>query len=480
MTIECRNCGSKNIIPTENRGAFCRDCCRSDTPSSDTETASEKSDHVGVVGLGYVGTSLAAVFADYGLTVRGVDVDPRTLALVEGGECPIVEPEITERFVRHATTGRITASDSHEILRECNIIVVTVGTPLSAADPDLSAVEAATSDIGPQIKIDDTVIFRSTLPTGATQEIIQPLLDEKSELKAGRDYSLAFCPERMAEGHAYDDITNLPIVVGGLTKRCRQEVEAFWQALGHDTVPVSSPRAAEFTKLADNWWIDLNIALANEIALLSEAVGVDAIEVIHAANTLPKGEHNVNILRPGAGVGGSCLVKDPWFVANLADKHDLNLQTPKVSRQVNDQMPAHVVNLTKRGMGSISGGTVAILGYAFKAGTDDTRNTPSKEIFNSLKSAGYDVRVTDPYVSEDRIREETGVGPVRLPEALEGTDAIVIVTAHDAYRSLTPAQIISYVGTEEVVLIDGRQVFCRNDFIGSEVQYLGVGRGTNE
>lgn len=480
MDIECNFCGSTNIILTENQGAFCRDCRRSNTPSGHTDIASKESDHVGVVGLGYVGTSLAAVLADYGLTVRGVDVDPRTLALVAEGECPIKESEITERFVRHATTGRITATDSYEILRECNVIIVTVGTPLSAADPDLSAVEAATFDIGPQIRGDDIVIFRSTLPTGATEDTIQPLLDEKSGLKAGRDYSLAFCPERMAEGHAYDDITNLPVVVGGLTMKCRRVVEAFWQALGHDTVPVSSPRAAEFTKLADNWWIDLNIALANEIALLSEAVGVDAIEVIHAANTLPKGQNNVNILLPGAGVGGSCLVKDPWFVADLADKHGLNLQTPKVSRRVNTRMPAHVVDLTKRGMGSPGDGTVAILGYAFKAGTDDTRNTPSKEIFDSLKSAGYDVRITDPYVSEDRIREETGVGPVRLPEALDGADAIVIVTGHDAYRSLTPAQIINYVGTEDLVLIDGRQVFCRNDFVGSEVQYLGVGRGSNE
>ena len=480
MASECIYCGSTNVVSTADHAAFCRDCRRSDALGGDAATAGEDPDRVGVVGLGYVGSSLSAVFADHGLTVRGVDVDERILDLVADGECPIEEAEITERFERHATAGRITATDSYDALDDCETIIVTVGTPLAAADPDLSAVEAATRSIGPHVDAGDLVVFRSTLPAGATEDTIRPILDETTGLTAGTDYSLAFCPERMAEGNAYEDMTTLPVVVGGLTETCRRDADAFWQALGHDTVTVSSPRAAELTKLADNWWIDLNIALANEIALLSEAVGVDALEVIHAANTLPKGEHNVNILFPGAGVGGSCLVKDPWFVANLGDEHGLDLQTPRVSRRVNDRMPAHVVDLTERGLGGVDGGTVAVLGYAFKAGTDDTRNTPAKEIVDSLVAAGHDVRITDPYVSADRIREETGIDPVRLPEALDGADAVVIVTGHGGYRDLTPDQLIGYVGAETFAVIDGRHVFDPDAFAGTDVRYLGVGRGSNE
>jgi UDP-N-acetyl-D-mannosaminuronic acid dehydrogenase len=430
--------------------------------------------------MGYVGSSLSAIFAEHGVMVRGVDIDERILDYVADGECPIEEAEITERFETYADEGRITATDSYDVLDDCEIIIVTVGTPLSAADPDLSAVEMATRSIGPHVDAGNLVVFRSTLPAGATEDTIRPILDETARLTAGKDYSLAFCPERMAEGNAYEDMTTLPVVVGGLTETCRREADAFWQALGHDTVTVSSPRAAELAKLADNWWIDLNIALANEIALLSEAVGVDALEVIHAANTLPKGDHNVNILFPGAGVGGSCLVKDPWFVANLGDEHGLDLETPRVSRRVNDRMPAHVVNLTERGLHGVDDGTIAVLGYAFKSETDDTRNTPAKAVVDSLVEAGHDVRITDPYVSAGRIRAGTGIDPVRLPEALDGADAVVIITGHGEYRGLPPAQLIDYVGTEVFAVIDGRHVFGPDAFAGTDVRHLGVGRGSNE
>lgn len=479
MSSKCVYCGSTNVISTADHSAFCRDCRRSNA-LGDTATVDADPGPIGVVGMGYVGSSLAAVFAEHGLTVRGVDINERILDLVADGECPIEEAEITERFERYAAEGRITATDSYNSLDDCETIVVTVGTPLAEADPDLSAVEAAARSIGPHVDAGNLVVFRSTLPAGATEDTIRPLLDEGSGLVAGDDYSLAFCPERMAEGSAYEDMTSLPVVVGGLTDTCRREATAFWATLDHETVGVSSPRAAELTKLADNWWIDLNIALANEIALLSEAVGVDALEVIHAANTLPKGEHNVNILFPGAGVGGSCLVKDPWFVANLGDEHGLDLETPRVSRRVNDRMPGHVVDLVERGLGGFDGQSVAVLGYAFKRGTDDTRNTPAREIVDTLVSAGLDVRLTDPYVSRETIRNEVGIDPVRLPDALDGADTVVIVTGHAGYDGISPAQLIEHVGHEEFAVVDGRHVFDPDAFHETSVRYLGVGRGSRE
>ena len=285
----------------------------------------------------------------------------------------------------------------------------------------------------------------------------------------------------MAEGSAYDDLTTTPVVVGGVSPRSREAAESFWASLGLETVAVSGPTAAELAKLADNWWIDLNIALANELALLSEKLGTDAMEVISAANTLPKGQHNVNILDPGAGVGGSCLHKDPLFVARLGEEYGLDLETPRVSRRVNDRMPGHLVDLTRSALdGALAGATVAVLGVAFKAGTDDTRNTPAVPVVEGLRDAGAEVRVTDPYVPGETIEELLGIAPDRLPEALSGVDAVVVVTGHGAYRGLTPETLRERVGHDAFAVVDGRHVFAWDAFDGTGITYRGVGRGVRE
>jgi len=437
-------------------------------------------DSVGVVGMGYVGTSLSAVLAERGFDIYGVDLNPDIVDRVTAGQCPVEENKITDLFERHAASGRITAATSSERLSKCATVIVTVGTPLSESDPDLSAVEAASEDISERLVEEQTVIYRSTLPAGVTEETVRPILERGSGLSVGEDFHLVFCPERMAEGSAYDDLTTTPVVVGGVTDRCRAAAMDFWSDVGVETVAVSSPTAAELTKLADNWWIDLNIALANEVALLSERLGVDALEVIEAANTLAKGDGRVNILLPGAGVGGSCLVKDPWFVATLGDRHGLDLETPRVSRRVNDRMPGHVVDLLLEELPSVEGRRVAVLGYAFKAGTDDTRNTPAREIVERLREHGAEVVVSDSEVPADIVREETGLRPVRLPEALDGADAVVVVTGHETYRSVTPETLIERVGSEAFVIVDGRHVFDWGAFDDTAVRYRGVGRGPRE
>jgi UDP-N-acetyl-D-mannosaminuronic acid dehydrogenase len=433
-----------------------------------------------IVGMGYVGTSLSAVIADAGHSVTGVDIDTKLVETINQGECPIEEGTITDRFEEYAKSGRITASTSYEGVADADTVIITVGTPLEGANPDLTAVNAATEAIGNHLTPDTLVIFRSTLPAGATENELRIILNNVSGLKAGEEYSLAFCPERMAEGSAYKDLTTLPVVVGGFSDACQKKIETFWNEMGQDTVAVSSPTAAELTKLADNWWIDLNIALANELALLSEQLGVDALEVIHAANTLPKGEHNVNILFPGSGVGGSCLVKDPWFVADLGEVHGLDLETPRVSREVNDQMPGHVVGLADGALDGLENERIAVLGYAFKGGTDDTRNTPAKPIVERLRAHGADIRVTDPHVPDERIKDELEINPVELTVALENADAVILVTGHERYKDISPDLLIDNVGSQSFVVVDGRHVFDPDDFAGTAVDYRGVGRGTNE
>lgn len=476
MSKQCKYCGSVNVVTDEDHSDFCKECRQSDVLGTASPRTSEN-DEISIVGMGYVGSSLAAVFAENGFTVHGIDTNPDIIETIKHNQCPIEEDKITELFEKNAAAGEILGSQSYDVLEGCDKILVTVGTPLANQDPDLSNVEAASKSLGRYIDHDDLVIFRSTLPTGATQETIRPILDDQSGLVGGADYSLAFCPERLAEGNAYNDITTLPVVVGGLTEDCSEKVVEFWESIGHETVSVSTPRAAELTKLADNWWIDLNIALANEIALLSEQVGVDALEVIHAANTLPKGEHNVNILYPGAGVGGSCLVKDPWFVANLGDSYGLDLQTPRVSRKVNEQMPAHVVSLITDGFEELENQTVAVLGYAFKGGTDDIRNTPAKRIVELLGELDIEIRITDPFVRSEDVIENVGHSLVRLPAALRNVDAVAIVTGHQQYEDLSADELIEYVGDREFLVVDGRHVFSPRDFAGTAVQYRGVGQG---
>ncbi len=478
MGQQCSVCGSSFTVAAHAKVRYCETCRPATVPELGSRTAGGPD--LCLVGMGYVGSSLAAVLAEHGLTIHGIDVDPDVIETVEAHQCPIEERHISDIFEDHLATGDITVTDSFDSLSDSQIVIVTVGTPLAMDDPDLSAVTAASREVGRHMKTGDLIMYRSTLPAGATEDTIQPILEAESGLVAGEDFSLAFCPERMAEGNAYADLTRLPVVVGGISEDCQQATKAFWESLGHETVCVTNPRAAELAKLADNWWIDLNIALANEIALLAEAVGVNALEVIEAANTLPKGDHNVNILSPGAGVGGSCLVKDPVFVAKLGDSHGLDLQTPRVSRTINQGMPAHMVYLVEKGLGRFDGQTVAVLGYAYKGETDDTRHTPAKDIIDGLEKIGLEVRVTDPFVPNAIIEAEVDCPAMDLPAALAGADAVVIVTGHDAYQEMSPEALIGYVGTEAFSVIDGRHIFEPTDFADTPVRYLGVGCGSRE
>lgn len=430
-----------------------------------------------IVGLGYVGCSLSSVLANEKNNVKGIDINKEVVENINQGNCPIEEDGVSEKFTNYVDNGYISATNSFDIITDCDTIIVTVGTPLAESDPDVSAVKNATRQIGEHLQEEHLVIYRSTLPAKLTESELVPLLESTSGLEAGIDFDVAFCPERMAEGTAYDDLNSTPVVVGGLTEQSQAATEEFWEQFGLEVIGVSNPTAAEFAKLADNWWIDLNIALANEIALLAEELGVDAMEVITAANTLPKGQHNVNILYPGAGVGGSCLLKDPWFVANLGDEYGLSLETPRTSRRVNQRMPKHMVELVEQQLGRLDGADIAVLGYAFKAGTDDTRNTPAVEIITQLQDTGGNVRIADPYVPSDTVKSEVDLEPVRLPEAVDGVDAVLFVTGHDQYRSLDPATLEEYIGSKGTVIVDGRFVFEPDEIAKTTLNYVGVGRG---
>lgn len=447
---------------------------------------SKKRKKIGVVGLGYVGLNLALFMCERDRTVRGVDIDDVLVENINKGVSPISEHELPDILQDHITKENLKASTDFSVLGDCEVVFVTVGTPLKEDySPSLQAIREASHSIGKHLQKEQLVIYRSTLVPGTTEEVIQPILEKESGLYAGKDFYLAFCPERLAEGGSMEDFTgsaladiqNLPIIVGGTEQASRKTVSEFWQSLGLDTIEVSTPRDAELAKLADNLWIDLNIALANEIALLSEKIGADALEVIKAANTLPKGQHKVNILYPGPGVGGYCLPKDPWFLHHLGREHDLELKTPKISRKINDAMPKHMYERIKRIVDEKETTKVTILGLAFKNSTSDLRNTPSKDLIDLLKSDQIELSLYDPWVNKREAEDLFGMEVAdSLEEAVQRVDCIVVMVGHPEFHTL-PLAKIKELSSETCEILDGRGVLDAEKVVEAGFPYHRIGLG---
>lgn len=439
---------------------------------------------VAVVGFGYVGSCVGAVLASKRYSVVAVD---RRQDLVDGinrGEVGIHEPGLGDMVRWTVADGHLRATTSMDAIAECDVVIVTVGTPLGDGAPDTSQVEAACADLAPLLRAGQLVMLKSTVPPFTTERVVAPILEAGSGLVAGEDFHLAFCPERLAEGRALHELQELPVVVGGIDRASTERAAAFWEdSLGLETIRVADAKTAELSKLADNWWIDLSIAMGNELALLCEQLGVDALEVIAAANSLPKGAHHVNILLPSVGVGGSCLTKDPWFVDHLAADHGVTLHLPATGRRVNDAMPGHTVDLIEAGLAeaglALGDASVAVLGVAFKNNTGDTRFTPVGPVLERLEASGCDLRVHDPLVSPADFADLTDVEPVDdLATALEGAHCVAFLAGHDDFRRLELDDLVDLVAAG-CVIADGRMYFSRAQieaFEAAGFRFVGIGR----
>ncbi len=439
---------------------------------------------VGVVGFGYIGSCIGAVLADKGFRTVGVDTNRKLIEMVNKGEIPFHEEGLAERVKKAVRKGTLSATDDFSVLTESDIIIMTVGTPLSEDySANMSHIESASRSVAKYLCKGQLVILKSTIPPGTTEGSVRKIL-ETSGLRAGRDFGLVFSPERLAEGRAIPELLSIPIVIGGIDEKSAKLAGAFWEnALGVTTIILSSPKAAEMTKLADNLWIDLNIALGNEIALLSDKLGINALEVIRAANTLPKGTHQVNILFPGMGVGGYCLTKDPWFVHTIGKKHGLDLKTPVASRTVNDQMPGYTFSLIERALSAqgktLKSSKVAVLGLSFKNNTGDCRFTPTKPVIELLQKSGCTLSVFDPLVREE---DAKGVSNIPLSDSLSsavrGADVVAFFTGHDAFKKFPLAKLRKLVGAS-CVLIDGRNMFGKSEIQQTRklgFTYQGIGQ----
>jgi UDP-N-acetyl-D-glucosamine dehydrogenase len=399
----------------------------------------EKSAKVAVIGLGYVGLPLAVGFAKVGYPVLGLDVDEAKLAALGEGRSYIQDVETTD-LVSVINAGRFAASHDYDLLRDADAIFICVPTPFDAMKaPDLIYVRQAAQGIASRLQPYQLIILQSTTYPGTTEEFVLPFL-EGSGLKAGEDFYLAFSPERINPGDQQFTVENTPKVVGGLTPHCTELARSLLAQLFAQVYVVSSPRAAEMSKLLENIYRSVNIALVNELALLSERMGIDLWEVIEAAKTKPFG---FMPFYPGPGVGGHCIPVDPYYLSWKAREYDFYTKFIELAAEVNQAMPYHVVDLTTQALGQegkpLDGAQVLVLGVAFKRDIDDARNSPAERIIELLLRRGAQVSYSDPYVARYRVghdvfyQQECWLESVDLTDAvLAAADCVVIVSGHHA------------------------------------------------
>ena len=437
---------------------------------------------IAVVGFGYIGTVIGAVLAERGWPVTGIDVRQQVVDEINNGATSVREPGLDDLIANNVRAGRLKATTDFDAIADHDFIIVTVGTPLGPDfEPRVEDIEAASRAVGQRLQPGHLVTLKSTVPPGTTETLVKPILEEISGLRAGVDFGLAFCPERLAEGRAIRDLLSIPVVVGAVEERSARACSTLWRhTLGVDSVVVRDPRTAEMIKLADNLWIDLNIAIANELAKVCDRLGIDVLQVIEAANTLPKVDHNVNILRPSMGVGGYCLTKDPWFVNHLGESLGLELLIPRTSRTVNDTMPRYTFELVRDLLAAdgkeLASSRVAVMGIAFKNDTGDCRLTPTKYVIDLLQESGCELVVHDPWVTEEEAGTVTDLPLTKsIEEAAQGADALVFLTGHREFKQISLVRLAD-LAAPRCVFLDGRNSFDPAEVRAAGMTYKGIGR----
>jgi len=422
-----------------------------------------------VIGLGYVGLPTAVVFASREFEVVGVDVDEGKVKAVNEGRCYIREPGLTELLRDAVSKGLLRATtDGVEAVREADAVIIAVPTPVEEGVVDLGYLRSALEVIKYGLHRDLLVVIESTIPPGTTVGFAKLFL-EQSGLKVESDFYLAHVPERIAPGKAIEELLSVPRVVGGVGSRSTERTIELYSRVNPKLLPTDAT-TAEFVKLIENSFRDLNIAYANLLALIAEKLGIDAYEAIRLANTHPR----VNIHWPGAGVGGPCLTKDPYMLIMIAEGI-FGIELISIARRINEYMPNHTVELVRKALEdngvSVSGAKIAVLGVAYKGGVDDVRGSPAKVIIEELRKLGAEVVVHDPYTDET-------FGAVRadsVEQAVERADALVIVTDHPEFRQLDLDRLGRLMRRR--IVIDGRRVFEPHIVAEKGFRYYGIGFG---
>ena len=381
---------------------------------------------IAIIGAGYVGMPLAQVFADAGKRVVLIDVDQTIVDGINRGESHIDDVPSGE-LKKLVDDERVTATADYDAVKEAAAILIALPTPLSSQrEPDLSIVGSAAAEIAPRLREGQLVVLESTTYPGTTRELLEPIL-EQSGLKAGHDFHLAFSPERVDPGRTDWTTRNTPKLVGGLTPACTERAAELYRSAVETVVPVSSPEAAELTKLLENIFRAVNIALVNELAQLCERMDIDVWEIVDAAETKPFGFMS---FKPGPGLGGHCIPIDPFYLTWKAREYDFYTEFIELAGKVNANMPYFCRSLISQALNhgsqkSLSGSRVLVLGVSYKSDIDDVRESPAEKIIHLLQKAGAEVAYHDPHVAKFNGLHSVDYAP-------EEYDCVVIVTAHSA------------------------------------------------
>jgi UDP-N-acetyl-D-glucosamine dehydrogenase len=379
---------------------------------------------IAIIGAGYVGLPLAQVFADAGRSVVLVDINEQIVDALGRGESHI-EDVPSERLKPHVEAGCISATTDYDALREADAILIALPTPLSKQrEPDLSIIKGAVGELAKRLRQGHLVVLESTTYPGTTRECVLPVLEETG-LKAGEDFHLAFSPERVDPGRNDWTTKNVPKVVGGITPACTSRAAELYADAVETVHEVSSPEAAEMTKLLENIFRSVNIALVNELAQLCERMSIDVWEVVDAAATKPFGFMS---FQPGPGLGGHCIPIDPFYLTWKAREYGFYTEFVELAGKVNENMPYYCRSLISQALNhgkqrSLNGSKVLVLGVAYKSDIGDTRESPAVKLIELLRKAGSEVSYHDPHVPELN-------GDRSVPLEPENYDCVVIVTAH--------------------------------------------------
>jgi UDP-N-acetyl-D-glucosamine dehydrogenase len=381
---------------------------------------------IGVIGLGYVGLPLAVAFAEAGQDVVAVDVDPRKIAAIGAGES-YIEDIPSERL--RAALPRISATSHYQPLARTDAVLICVPTPLTPnREPDLGALDSAAHALGHVLQRGQLVVLESTTYPGTTREHLVPVLEQESELHVGIDVNVAFSPERVDPGRTDYTLRNTPKVVGGMTPPCADRAAEVYGLICDQIVRVSTPEAAEMAKLLENIFRSVNIALVNELAILSDRMGIDIWEVVDAASTKPYGFMR---FEPGPGMGGHCLPVDPFYLTWRAREFHMSTEFIELAGKINQQMPYHCVERIERALNDatkpVRGSKIAILGVSYKGGVGDIRESPALRIIEVLAERGGEIHYHDPHVPS---LPDVGLESTPLEQAVADADAVVLVTAH--------------------------------------------------
>ncbi len=391
---------------------------------------------VGIVGLGYVGLPLAIAFHGAGFVVRGFDVDSKKVPLLKAGKSYL--RHIPSREIRAmAASGRFVPTDDFSLIKDTDCVCICVPTPLSRfREPDLSYVIKTAESIARFLRPGHLIVLESTTYPGTTEEDVRPIL-ERTGLKAGRDFFLAFSPEREDPNNPKFSTSTIPKVVGGTSPSCLKAAQALYGKVIGKTVPVSSTRVAEASKLLENIYRSVNIALVNELKVCFDRMGIDIWEVIEAAKTKPFG---FQAFYPGPGLGGHCIPIDPFYLTWKAREYDFHTRFIELAGEINTAMPYHVVSrvieaLNAKGKG-VKGSRILVLGIAYKKDIDDVRESPSLKLIALLREKGAKVDYHDPYIPRTKKTREYDLKMVSAPltpKNLGRYDCVIISTDHSAF-----------------------------------------------